>query len=85
MNKTETEQDARLLELAAEVGTMLDARNATTAEVMAVGEQLMYAAFGQVVSGTPLKELDRLAMRMAQRLLTRLMARARENQGIVGN
>jgi hypothetical protein len=57
-----------------DIDEVLANHNATVAQVMAAGEQMILSAFGQIINN-PNGDYDALARKLAERLLTRLQAR----------
>lgn len=72
--------DASLMMLLADVDEVLVRHSASTADVLAAGQQLIYTAFGQLVEDNPSANHAQLAQSIADQLRSRLRGRLLQGQ-----
>lgn len=72
--------DASLMMLLADVDEVLVRHSASTAQVVAAGQQLILSAFGQIVDECPAADHAQLAQGIADQLRSRLRGRLLQGQ-----
>ena len=82
MSKKIKIDDKRLELLADAVMGILTAHHATVGEVLAIGEQLIYASYGQLIEDSPNADAEALAQGIVEGLQKRLHCRGMEDNGL---